>query len=366
MKATRTAAILILWFAWSGLNAGAAIGADKPAASPLKKIKSFGTSDKLITKDGISVDENAWRIEAKGKRTVRLFEVPDPGAENCTVLYRAKLKSEGLEGQAYLEMSCRVPGGGDAFSKGLNDPVTGTTDWASCETPFILKKGEASNLIKLSVVIEGKGTLWIKDVEVLKTPLKPEAASEPAPKPESANSSRPAPGGGNASELTQQGWAHWQKGETADAIVKFEQAVKLAPKNEAAWNGLGWANLNSGKTAEAKKAFERVIAINPRHPAALNGLGQLCLVQRKYDQAETYLLKAAASPGASAAWYGLARVYLLQEQYDKAEKWAQKLVSSGQADDSAKQMLQAAKDKHLSEQLRQMIEPPKGEAEAEN
>jgi Flp pilus assembly protein TadD len=165
-----------------------------------------------------------------------------------------------------------------------------------------------------------------------------------------------------AAQLAQQGWAHWQKGEMAEAAAKFQQAVKLDPKNQAALNGLGWASLNSGNAAEAQKAFERLVALNPRHGAALNGLGQLYLSQRKYDKAETYLVKAAAT--APAAWYGLARLYLLQEKFDKAEKWAQKVVSSGQADESAKEMLQAAKDKRLSDELRQKIEPPEPAAEA--
>ena len=76
-----------------------------------------------------------------------------------------------LKGKAYLEMLCRFPGQGEFFSKGLDNPVEGTTDWASCETPFFLKKGERPDLIKLNVVIEGKGTVWIKDVTVLKGPL---------------------------------------------------------------------------------------------------------------------------------------------------------------------------------------------------
>jgi len=68
-------------------------------------------------------------------------------------------------------MWCRMPGGGEYFSKGLANPVKGTTDWASYETPFFLKKGERPDLIKLNVVIEGKGTLWVKDVELLQGPL---------------------------------------------------------------------------------------------------------------------------------------------------------------------------------------------------
>lgn len=153
----------------------------------------------------------------------------------------------------------------------------------------------------------------------------------------------------------QQGWQLWQSDKMDEAIAKFQQAVKLAPDLENAWNGLGWASFNSGKVPEAKEAFERVVALNPNHPAALNGLGQLYLSQKKYAQAETYLLKAA--PQAPAAWFGLARLYLLQGKFEEAEKFAQRIEDSGQSDDFARRMLKAAKEKSLPEGLRVMIEP---------
>ena len=62
-------------------------------------------------------------------------------------------------------------GRGEFFSKGLHQTVTGTTDWASFEIPFFLKKGEKPDLIKLNLVVEGKGKIWLKDIELLKTPL---------------------------------------------------------------------------------------------------------------------------------------------------------------------------------------------------
>jgi Flp pilus assembly protein TadD len=166
---------------------------------------------------------------------------------------------------------------------------------------------------------------------------------------------KPAANGAGAQELTQQGWVHWQKGEMVEAAKLFKEAVELAPNNENAWNGLGWASFRTGDAVEAKKAFQHVVDINPRHPAALNGLGQVYLSQRKYDKAERYLLRAASK--APAAWYGLARLYLLQGKFDKAEKWATKIVNSGQGDPTAQEMLQAAKNKKLSDELRQKIEP---------
>jgi tetratricopeptide (TPR) repeat protein/predicted Ser/Thr protein kinase len=162
--------------------------------------------------------------------------------------------------------------------------------------------------------------------------------------------------GGSASQLTQEGWQLWQARQLDEAAAKFNQAVKLDPKKAEAWNGLGWASFNSGKWPEAEKAFQATLALDGNHPAALNGLGQLYLAQKKNDLAETYLLKAA--PRAPAAWYGLARLYLLQGKFDEAEKWASKVVDSGQGDDVASKMLEAAKAKHLPEGLRLVLEPP--------
>ena len=160
----------------------------------------------------------------------------------------------------------------------------------------------------------------------------------------------------DAAQLAKEGWQLWQAQRFDEAAAKFNQAVKLAPDNASAWNGLGWAEFNSGKTDGAGTAFQKAVSIEPDQPGALNGLGQIYLAQRKYDQAEAYLLKAA--PQAPAAWYGLTRLYLLEGKFDQAQKWAQNLIDAGQADDLAQQMLKAAQAKQLSEGLRFRIEPP--------
>jgi tetratricopeptide (TPR) repeat protein len=159
-----------------------------------------------------------------------------------------------------------------------------------------------------------------------------------------------------AQQWTKEGWQLWQAQKMDQAAAKFKQAVQLTPDDADAWNGLGWATFNAGKSQEAEPAFQKALSLDTNQPGALNGLGQIYLSRRLYDQAETYLLKAA--PQAPAAWYGLTRLYLLEGKFDQAESWAQKLVDSGQADDLARQMLTAAQEKHLSEGLRFRIEPP--------
>ncbi|MGD0744476.1 MAG: protein kinase [Verrucomicrobiota bacterium] len=156
-------------------------------------------------------------------------------------------------------------------------------------------------------------------------------------------------------EWTRQGWQFWQAHKFAEAEAKFQQAVQLVPDDANAWNGLGWAQFNAGNGAAAEMSFQKAITIETNQPGALNGLGQIYLSQRKYNEAEKFLLQAA--PRAPAAWFGLARLYLLEGNFEQAEKWAQDIVDSGQADETAKKMLEAAKAKKLSGGLRLMIEP---------
>jgi hypothetical protein len=132
-------------------------------------IRRFSTSNPTLSRDCTVVEGNAWLVDARAEQVVRLFEVADPGAERCMLTYRVALKSEDLEGRAFLEMWCRLPGRGEFFSKGLNQPLKGTTEWASYEIPFRLKKGQRPDLIRLNLAVEGRGKVWIKDIELLKT-----------------------------------------------------------------------------------------------------------------------------------------------------------------------------------------------------
>ncbi len=142
-------------------------------AGPPQELKSFITSDPTISQESIAPEDDAWRVTGSAEgQAIRLFEVPDPGVEQCMLTYRAQMKTEGLKGKAYLEMWCRLPGRGEFFSKGLHNAVKGTNDWASYEVPFYLKRGQKPDLLKLNLAVEGTGTIWIKELHLLQTPLK--------------------------------------------------------------------------------------------------------------------------------------------------------------------------------------------------
>jgi hypothetical protein len=136
------------------------------------RCSGFAPDQPTITRTGIRVEHGAWQIDARAEeQTIRVFEVENPAVEQCLLTYRAELKAEDLRGRAFLEMWCRLPGRGEFFSKGYQQAVSGTVDWAHYEIPFYLKRDQKPDLIKLNVVVEGAGTMWLRNVEVLKTPL---------------------------------------------------------------------------------------------------------------------------------------------------------------------------------------------------
>lgn len=147
------------------------LGVPQPAGPP-ETLRRFRITDSTVTTDGICVAEDGWVVEAADNRTLRLFEVAGLELEQCLLTYRAKMKAEGLSGRAFLELWCRLPGRGEFFSKGLEHALTGTSDWSSYDIPFYLKRGQRPELVKLNLVVEGRGKVWIKDIELLRTPLR--------------------------------------------------------------------------------------------------------------------------------------------------------------------------------------------------
>lgn len=118
--------------------------------------------DTAVSRDG----KGSIRVDAAAPITVRIAEVQPEQAEDAVLLYRASLRSELLEGQAYLEMWCSIPGMGEFFSRALHAPISGSTEWVRQETPFFLESGQRAQTVKLNLVVAGKGKVWIDDVSL--------------------------------------------------------------------------------------------------------------------------------------------------------------------------------------------------------
>ena len=127
------------------------------------------TIDHDVTADG----GGSLRIDATEPMTVRLYEVGGLNLENAWILYRAKLRTRDLAGETYLEMWCHSPDHGDYFSRDVEHPLSGTTEWADVVAPFVLQEDQVMDEVRLNLVITGSGTVWIDDILLQQAPLKP-------------------------------------------------------------------------------------------------------------------------------------------------------------------------------------------------
>jgi hypothetical protein len=151
---------------------------EKSAEEIVIQLYPLDSIDDVITGSGVALDTEitsdgtgALKITADEPVVVRLFETGDIDVENARLLYRAKLRTENVDGRVYLEMYCHVPGAGEAFSRGLQSPLAGTNEWVTEEIPFFLQEGQNPDNVKLNLVVDGTGTAWIDDIMLLKAPL---------------------------------------------------------------------------------------------------------------------------------------------------------------------------------------------------
>jgi hypothetical protein len=150
-----------------------------PMTALLLKHYPMDSLEGLLTQSDITLDKNlsadgngSIKFESKdSKKILRLFEFEDVQKDNILLSYSAKLRSENLHGKAYLEMWCDIPGRGEFFSRSIEQPVTGSTEWTNISTPFRLEPGQVPANIKLNLIVEGTGTVWIDDIKLLASSL---------------------------------------------------------------------------------------------------------------------------------------------------------------------------------------------------
>jgi hypothetical protein len=145
-----------------------------PPAARVRELANYPADglEGVITRTGVEVDPSGGlRLSASGPTVVHLYETGDLDVENARLIYQARLRTEGVEGQCYLEMWCHFAGRGEFFSRGIEATLSGTNGWSTQETPFLLRAGENPDNVKLNVVFTGRGTAWIEGVKLLQGPL---------------------------------------------------------------------------------------------------------------------------------------------------------------------------------------------------
>ncbi|MCE5184905.1 MAG: hypothetical protein LLF76_02125 [Planctomycetaceae bacterium] len=141
---------------------------------PLDSLENVISRDSVFFDNETSSDgKGSLRIEAgsPGKKVIRIVETGPLTIANQVLIYSAKLRTGDFDGKAYLEMWCDIPGKGEFFSRGIEQPVTGRTEWTSVQTSFRFESRQMPANVKLNLIIEGDGTVWIDDIKLLSGPL---------------------------------------------------------------------------------------------------------------------------------------------------------------------------------------------------
>jgi tetratricopeptide (TPR) repeat protein len=112
-------------------------------------------------------------------------------------------------------------------------------------------------------------------------------------------------GGDSAEKYLQQGFTQFQQQKYDQAIQSYRKAIKLDPKNAAAYNMIGMAyrfkynqSANPEWKAQEIAAFKKSIEINPKYWVALINLGATYYYQGDKAKAAPLFKKALAlNPG---------------------------------------------------------------------
>lgn len=153
------------------------------AAEPFVLIHQFTIAEPTVTKGGITVVGESWRIEAYDDNALRLnttdplrevilFEIAEPTDSECVLACRFQAKALKTEKAIAVRLGL----------SGQNQWVTSTKSWAQDVSqaenlrPFEVrahfKKSSTPTKIQVIVEFENSGILEIKNIEILKAPVK--------------------------------------------------------------------------------------------------------------------------------------------------------------------------------------------------
>lgn len=130
----------------------------------------------------------------------------------------------------------------------------------------------------------------------------------------------------NAMALENAAYAFVRIGDTASAIQKMDESLKIFPENAICWNELGAAHLRVGENQLAARDFRNSLSLNPADPVArcnfataLTALGESAEAEAQFRQ----LLSASPT-----MWQAHYRYGLLLEKLGRAEECRSRLAEA--------------------------------------
>ena len=126
-----------------------------------------------------------------------------------------------------------------------------------------------------------------------------------------------------STKLMQQGQALVAEGKVAEAMEKYAAARKLHPKNPTVYNLVGMAELQRGNAAEALRSFNQALVLAPNYADARNNRGAAYVQLKQYSMAESDFLSALSDDtyaNRGGVYFNLGSLYLANGNLAGAEE----------------------------------------------
>ena len=131
-----------------------------------------------------------------------------------------------------------------------------------------------------------------------------------------------------ASQIYQNGSECYNRGDTAEAINLYNQAIKMDDKYAAPWTGLGWIYNDQKQYDKATECFQKAVELYDGFAGSYNGLSYACNYKKDYNKAIEYGEKAIQlDPEYAAAWNNVGLAYSNLGEYDKAIEYYNKAIA---------------------------------------
>ena len=122
-----------------------------------------------------------------------------------------------------------------------------------------------------------------------------------------------------ARQKLEEGIAHLDKKEAGEALARFEEAVKLDPKNAECWFHLGEAKAALIKREEAIRDFSEAIKLDPAHAYAFGNRGYMKVQLGRFSAAVADFNEAIRlKPDMAMVYYNLGSARFKLGQYEEA------------------------------------------------
>lgn len=159
-----------------------------PAVEPFTLIHQLAIADPTITKGGIAVVGESWRIEAYDDNSFRLnstdplrkvilFEITEPTETECVLACRFQAKALNTEKAIAVNLGLCKQKSGVRTMKAWSTSVSPTENLRSFEIRAHFNQDTTPVKIQIIVEFESSGILEIKNIEILKASVKVQSST---------------------------------------------------------------------------------------------------------------------------------------------------------------------------------------------